>query len=411
MRRAVWALIALLGCSIVLIACGGGYSSGSGNTTSGLTKKAFVSNVFTGAIDIVDAANDLLDTHRIISDGGPTIMSMSPDKTATLVFASGTNVLDVVANAQETVAGKLQLTNPSESFFYLPDNKHVYVAVTNSGTIIAWDTSSTSTPPTIIAPNVRFLVHSNNGKYVLGFPNDTSDRIFFVDTTLTTPPASATSVGGFDRPIFAAFSSDDTKAYVLNCGPECGSASATASIQVIDLPSLALDGPPVPVPGGATHALLNGTTLYVAGTPQPEPLCVANPASTCGRLSVVNVSGVPSVSASYEINDGFHDHMILTSNSRLYIGAEFTCNAVRPSGNGCLSIFNTSSNAVVIPVVCGASCNGLADVTGMTNISGRNIAYVVEGGEVHVYDTTTDALKPNVSLDTSGKSWDVVNPN
>jgi hypothetical protein len=402
-----------LGCSVFLIACGGySSSSGTGVTTSGLTNRAFVSNQFSGAIDIIDASTDKLNTHRIIGDSNPTIMSLSPDKKATLVFTAGTDLLDVISNKDESVAGKLQLLGQSESFFFLPDNKTVYVAVRNTAAVVAWDTSA-GTTPSLTVPNVRWLAHSNNGKVVLAFPDDNSGNVYPIDTT-TSPPTVKPPVAGFDHPVFAVFSSDDSKAYVLNCGPECG--GTTAGIQVLDVASLTLSGAAVPVPGGATHALLNSSTLYVTGTPQPAPACVNNVNSpSCGRLTVVDVSAAPSVGNSYEIVDGFHDHMLMAPNNRVYVGSEFTCTAVRPSGNGCLSIYNTSANTVASPVVCGSACNGLADVTGMTNITqartdGRKVVYVVEGGEVHVYDTATGAQIPGVVVDTSGRSWDVVAP-
>jgi DNA-binding beta-propeller fold protein YncE len=389
---------------MLLVSCGG-YSAPTGSTTSTLTKRAFISNRFTSRIDIVNAAADTLSANFISTDASPAIMSLSPDKLTTLVFASGSNRINVIGNKAETSAGSLQLVDTTESFFYLPDNNTVYVAVRNTGQVVKWDTKAGTTVGITVA-NARHIVRSNNGKYVLAFPDDSSNTVYFIDTTAATP--TATAVTGFDRPVWAVFSSDDTVAYVLNCGPECG--GATAGVQILNTPALTL-GASVAVPGGATDALLSGSTLYVAGTPSPAPACVANLNSpTCGRLSVVSVSGAPSVSSSHEINDGYHDHMLMAANNRLFVGAEFTCTAIRPSGNGCLSIFNTSANTVAIPVVCGPSCGGLADVTGMSNISGRTVVYVIEGGEVHVYDTATDALKTGVSLDTTGRSWDVVSP-
>ena len=90
--------------------------------------------------------------------------------------------------------------------------------------------------------------------------------------------------GTYDRPISASFSLDGNTVYVLNCGPECG--GTTAGITVLQTGALLIDNiptvdplspsapsplaslgvpNPVPIPGGATAALSNGTTLYVAG--------------------------------------------------------------------------------------------------------------------------------------------------
>jgi hypothetical protein len=405
LRRAVIALTTLFLSSVLLIACSG-YNAPSSTTTSLLTNRAFVSNLAGSAIEIINAATDKLSAFTIAA-AGPTVMSLSPNKATTLVFNSSSNTLEVVSNHDEAAAGSVQLLGPADSFFYLPDNNIVYVAVRNSAQVVRWDTHAGTTLG-ITVPNVRRVVRSNNGHFVLAFPDDSSNTVYFIDTTVATPTAVA--VTGFDRPAWAVFSADDSVAYVMNCGPECG--GATASVQVLNTPAMTL-GTNIPVPGGATFGLLSSSTLYVAGTPGPvAPACVQNVNSpSCGRLSVINnVSSASSVSASYEINDGYHDHMLLAANNKLFVGAEFTCTAVRPSGNGCLSIFNTSANTVAIPVVCGPSCNGLADVTGMSNITGRMVVYVVEGGELHVYDSSTSALLSGVSLDISGRAWDVVNP-
>jgi DNA-binding beta-propeller fold protein YncE len=208
-------------------------------------------------------------------------MSLSPDKKTTLVFSSSTNRLDVIGNKDEIQAGLLQLTDKTESFFYLPDNKTVYVAVRNSGQVIKWDTSAGTTVGISNVFNVRWIVRSNNGNIILAFPDDNSNTVYFIDTTATTPIAVA--VTGFDRPVWAVFSSDDSKAYVMNCGPECGSASLNASVQILNLPAHTL-GASATVPG-ATHGLLDGNTLYVAGTP---------PTTACSSVPTTDCSSVPS---------------------------------------------------------------------------------------------------------------------
>lgn len=384
--------------------CGGG-SNPNAPIVSNLLKRAFVSNQFSGALDIVDAATDTVNSRRVILDPGPTAMSMSPDKKTVLVFTGGSNRLDVVSTAQEVQAGALQLQDKSESFFYLSDSKTVYVAVRNASQVIKWDTGAGSTIG-ITVPNVRWIVRSNNSQYVLAFPDDNSDKAYFIDTTATTPVAVQIPVA-FNRPVWAVFSSDDTKAYVMNCGPECG-GTGSASVQTINLPALTAAGPAQPVPG-ATHGLLTGTTLFVAGTP-PATACVGNTNQpTCGSLSKLDVSAGLGAPTSYEINNGYHDHMLLGPNNRLFIGAEFTCTVTQPNGNGCLSIFNTGSNTATIVAPCDSECGGLNDVTGMSAITGRNVVYVVEGGELHIYDTATDALQAR-QVDTVGRSWDVVSP-
>ena len=406
MQRAAWAIICLLLCSFLLVACGGYSSNTTTPITSGLLHKAFVSNTASGAIDIVDTTKDKLVPQRILGGSGPKYMTMSPDTKATLSYASGSGELDVIDNKNEAVAGKLALLSAlaaPQSFFYLGDNVKIYVAERNAGVVVQWDTKAGITTP-VTVPNAMRIVRSNNSKYVLAFPDDNSDTVYFINTTATT--LTAVAVTGFDRPVYAVFSPDDSFAYVVNCGVQCGGTAPGTGIQILNTPALTL-GSFLHLPA-ADFALLNGSTLYVPGTVPSTP-CTAAPTINCGVLSVVNASATPTLASTHEISDGYHDHMLLTTaNTRLYIGAENTCAAQAP--NGCLSIFNTSTNSVVIVPPCGTACNELNDITGMTNIAGRTVVYVIEGGEVHVYDSATDAQVPNVTIDTVGRSWDVVNP-
>ncbi|HSE48107.1 MAG TPA: hypothetical protein VLA96_02755 [Terriglobales bacterium] len=409
MRRLACAIILL---SVVFVwGCGGGSNTNTGPVTSGLTRRAFVSNQFTGALDIINATDDIVSAHRIGTDPGPTIMSLSPDKSIILV-ATGTGSgsrIDAIGTASEAVLGSLSLPDESISFFYQPDSKIVFVAVRNSGQVFRWDTSTATNSVTSVSiPNARRMVRSPDGKHILVFPEDSTDTVWYIDTTASTltPVRVGGAPGLFDRPVWAVFSSDSSKAWVLNCGPECGGASA--GVQVLTFPG-AVMGAAAGVPGGATYALLSGNTLYVAGTAPATPCAAPNTSLRCGALTKVDVSGAlnPSYPPTAEISDGYHDHMLLAANNRLYIGAEFTCAAVAP--NGCLSIFNTSSSAVVIVPPCGSACNSLNDISGMTTITGRNVVYVVEGGELRIYDSATDALQSK-QVDTVGRSWDVISP-
>jgi hypothetical protein len=68
-------------------------------------------------------------------------------------------------------------------------------------------------------------------------------------------------------------------------------------------------------------------------------------------------------------------------------------NNVTGEVRGCLSIFNTLNNSVLIP-----SDNG--DVTGLQSFSSREVEYVAEGGNLRVYDTLTDTLLENQYIST-----------
>jgi preprotein translocase subunit SecA len=47
------------------------------------------------------------------------------------------------------------------------------------------------------------------------------------------------------------------------------------------------------------------------------------------------------------------------------------------------------------------------DVTGMQPIANRNVAYVIEGGELRVVDTTTGRISTNIFIDIVGQAVDV----
>jgi hypothetical protein len=47
-------------------------------------------------------------------------------------------------------------------------------------------------------------------------------------------------------------------------------------------------------------------------------------------------------------------------------------------------------------------------VTGMAPVPNRNIVYVMEGGELRIYDTTTSAEAAGKLIDITGQAFDIV---
>lgn len=254
-------------------------------------------------------------------------------------------------------------------------------------------------------PNVQTVVSDGTGTELLAFNSNSSaayDYIYVITPSNAVPPfdtscysapnSVCTKVTGFDQPVYAVVSG--STAYVLNCGPQCGGTQA--SVAVFDLGSLTITKT-IPV-DAATWAFLNGSILYVAGTPTTNNDCSGqtwgNPpqpthAATCGRLDVVDINS-GTVTASIKITDGQHDRMDMSANGQLFIGS-LRCTTIgnvnNPNGEvrGCLSILNTNTGAVVIP-----PDNG--DVTGLQGFSQRDVEYVAEGGVLRVYDTTRNIL-------------------
>ena len=375
---------------LVLSACGGGSSSTSNNSaapTSGIQKRALITDRFNGITRIFDAATDTTKGNNITTGSGSSIMALFPDKAHTVVLDSATNTLAVLENKSETVVASFILPDATQSIAVSADNKTVYAAVRNapvlgqvSGQVVIVDITATTAAPaaTIQVPSVVRVVLSNNGSKLLAF-SDNSNQVAVIDTA----SKAVTYVGGFDRPVSAVFSSDDSTAYILSCGKECGGTQAR--VNALTMSSNAV-GPSVPL-DGATTALLDSGNLYVAGNNLGN-----------GRLNVISTSSMTVSKSSIAITNGYHSIMALGPNSLLFIGSTGCDNLTA----GCLSVYNTGTSTVV------NSAAGAGDTTGLQPITGRSIVYVIEGGELVIWDTTTAAPLPaSKQLDIVGQAWDV----
>jgi hypothetical protein len=421
--------IAVLIALWVTVSCGSyNNSSGSQQKTSGLKFRAFASNplrpLSTGGtapvLEIVDALQDRLSgfvVNLLGSNPNPGLMVLSPNKKFTLVFSASNNAVSVVDNAQEklvqsgtAILPSITLPGFTDSIVVGSDNLTAYAAVSSTpvvgqspGAVEVLNLSSGTISASLPISGAHTIVGSQSRNRILVF-GDRADTVTVIAPSLVgtnTDPRTTVQSSTFDHPVWAIFSSDDTTAYILNCGPECGGASA--SVTVFDL-NTNRPGTSIPV-DAATVGLLNGSTLYVAGTPPGTPCSSSTAATTCGMVNVIDL-GSMTVSGSAVITDGFHDRMELGSNGQLFIGAR-TCTNINIPANGsnsgevrgCLSIFNTSNSSVIVP-----PDNG--DVTGLQAITNRNVVYVVEQGELRIYDTTTDKLQSN-QVDILGQAIDV----
>ncbi len=344
--------------------CGGGNNGNTsvvtpnGNTINNpkgtLTNRAYISNQFSGNLQIVDSANDstayynssytntsttnqIADLSVNIPVGiSATFLALSPDRTMTAVYDPSAVDIDLVTNSTQTDAANVALPSWAAMAVFSTDSTTLYVptgnvTVTGSqpGAIqlisVANGTITTSYP----VPSVRWVALSPTGTTMLAFA-DNSDSMWFIDLTAST--ITPVAIPGFARPVNAFFSSDGNTAYVLNCGPQCGTNSP-ASVAQFDIPSKTIKAT-VEV-GGASVGLLNSTSLYVAGYP----------GGANGTFDAVDISSMTRTTASsILINDGQQSVMAL-NNNMLYIGAA-TCNNTI---TGCLSIVNVSTNTAVAP--------------------------------------------------------------
>ena len=423
MRRATLTVAVLLCATLGFVSCGGYSSPSSTQTSSGLAFKALVSNplqpgVFgpTPVLNVVDASRDVLSPFTVSLTGfgsEPGLMALAPNKSFTMVFSASNNSITLINNAAETVVQSgsgflppITLPDFTESMLVAPDNATGWAAVPNApvlgqdpGVVEVLRLGTASVQATLNIRGAHYIVMSHSGNRVLAM-GETSDTVTVISPSLIgTGNDPLTPVCCFDHPVGGLFSTDDSTAYIFNCGPECGGLAA--GVTVLDMntntivTTIAVEG--------ATAGLLSGSTLYVAGTPSaPGNDCAGTmtAATVCGRLDTVDTASM-SVTGSAVITDGYHTRVELGGNGQLFVGAKFCTNINNPPTEvrGCLSIFDTSTAAVVIPPATGT-------VTGMQAISGRGVVYVVQDGELRIYDTTTDQLQSR-QIDIIGQASDV----
>ena len=396
-----------------MVGCGGSGPSTPQVTTSGLTKRVLITNEQNGAVHLLDAQNDKF--NRSLATTSPTRIVTSGGQT--VILNSGVASISVIDDSKETVASVGVLLNPAVDVAVSKDGKTAYAAVRNSGLVEMFHTSDGTIVTTASVPSVTRLVMGPKGLKLLAFPDDpqslgTNPNSFFVIDTASNTVAPVLGLPAGAQPYTAVFDPsdpNDTTAFILFCGTECAGSAAPRVAKV----NFATPATPVvtPVGGapilGATVGLLSGANLFVAGTTTSPAGC---PLTACGSLQVIN-TGALTAGTAVPITDGLHTQMAITSNNHLYIGAS-SCTPGTVVNNlirGCLSIFNTGAAVSSTNPLFTAESAFRPDlnVTGLQPISGRTVIYVIQGGELDIYDFNTDSLTPN-QLDVVGHAVGVV---
>jgi len=220
----------------------------------------------------------------------------------------------------------------------------------------------------------------------------------------------------FDRPVKAVFSIDGGTAYVLNCGPECGGTTASVSILPVSpmifavgrssgtLPTNAtLASTRIAIPGGASNALVDSSTMYVVGQ---QPQQISGQTLFAGNLTVVNL-GNNTAGSSIAVSDGFPgaaSRILEADDNTLWIGMTKCNNGVRAATGqpyGCLTMYNTSTGSVTMLEPY------LGDATGIADVEGLHKIYTAEGGQVYIYSTTDGTAIDNQYVTVTGTAYDV----
>ena len=225
-------------------------------------------------------------------------------------------------------------------------------------------------------------------------------------------PVSTGSSASFDHPVKAVFSPDGSTVYVLNCGPECG--GTTASVTTIPITTSDLNTgvtgasgialvaqSNIAIPAGVTNAIFNGTTMYLAGQQLQSDGLFA------GNLTILNTQ-TNAITGTYAISDGTHNKMVFGDENTLWVGSS-RCQfgerykQVQAGANeqyGCLTMFNTSTNSVLLDSYKG-------DATGIAAITGLDKVYTAEGGQIYIYNTADGSQRDNSNVTVSGTAADV----
>jgi hypothetical protein len=453
LKRAVAALSVVFLVGFTLSSCGKSSAPSGGGT--GLKFRAFISQDVSNStgtaaagILIADANRDLL-AGRIGAGTGcgasilggslflPTTLIESNNRATTLAISLDNTQLQVISNSTEAATGCVDLSPAyTQSAVISADGSTAYAASPtvaipggSPGAVVGISLgTSVQITTKVPVPGAQFMVQSGDGSRFLVFSNnkDLLDTVTIVSPfnvipglqnalcpTASPPPTPPQQpvcqfVTGFDHPIYGFFSSDNTQAWVLNCGPQCGGTQA--SVQLLDLVH-GTAGTAVPL-GAAETAFMVNQTLYVTGTPPaPDNSCtgVTTAATSCGRLYVVDLPSM-TLTNTLVIADGYHTQMNI-QNGQLFIGSKNCTEIVPPplpatgEQRGCLTIVNTVPTTLVQGNVIFPSANG--DVTGIAPITNRTIMYVVQKGALNIYDTTTDKIFPLTSITIIGNAVDV----
>jgi hypothetical protein len=436
-------------------------------------------NGSSGSLQIVDASRDIRsnieDTIPFFSINGyssgfpGTILSF-PSELHAYVYSNSDGSLTNINYSTETSAGSVGSFESGSSAVAVPTAlTHYYGAEAAAGILEIID-NQTGGSYGLNLPNV-FKVVANKGDTValaMVRNSNTLYRVFKLNQNQYPTQAAAIQATGsadceptllpvycvapvpgtFDQPAAVYFSLDGTTAYVLNCGPECG--GKTASITLLQqgplnqnviavatgLPPYTgyippqVNPPNVPIPGGVTAALSDGTTLYLAGQQLQADGLFA------GFLTTLN-QATNTITGTYSISDGSHSKILFADNNTLWIGSQFCATGERhklfASGNttqaanyNCLTMVPLGVSKLVpqiipaineagsgIPAVTVPFPNQNNDqfyygsLTGLCWVESFNKVYTAYGGQVHVFKTVDGSEIDNQFVTVQGTALDV----
>jgi hypothetical protein len=424
---------------ILLTGCGQSYYfGGRALPPSGILNRVLIAvqnpgALTKGSLQIVDAYYDIRHSfnNKVASfsiagyaGADPQTIQNMPEEQVGAVYGAGDGSYALINYATEKQGSTISLPGASSSVYISRDQRYVFAANQTAHTLTVQD-RVLGTSYGLNVPNVYRVSINPSGTAALVFVQD-SNAIYSIYKLQNNQPTPSNAVdcepqnlpvycvlpvpGTFDRPTKAIFSPDGTTAYVLNCGPECGGTQASVSFLpvagiIIQSGAPVPPGAPtavsatVPIPGGDTDAIANGSLLYLAGQQlQPDGFFA-------GFLSILDTSA-KQVTGTYSISDGTHLKMLFADDNTLWIGSQLCTQGQRyhlgaTTNLGCLTMFNTANNSVTMIDSYKGDATGIAAVTGLSKV------YTAEGGQVYIYNTVTGASLDNSQVTVVGTAYDV----
>jgi hypothetical protein len=433
---------------------------------------AYSANGSSGGAEIIDGLRDLrgniqntIKTYFVsgYSEGQPTTIINFPEQTTGYIFSINDGNLTDINYSKESGSGPIGNFAPNApSVAATPLGNTFAGAAEQSGLLIVDINGATYD---LNLPNVDKVVIDRGGEVVLAMVRNSNQlyRVVKLPSTsnpvippgavdcepLLLPGACVIPVAGtYDRPSNVAFSLDGSTAYVLNSGPELGGSTAGITflqmaqlnmnlIPTVDPLSPGAPSPlsslpvanPIPIPGGVTTAVPDGTYLYLAG--QQLQASGAYKGLFAGNLTTVNLSTY-AVSSPVSISDGNHTRMLFADDNTLWIGSSQCANGVRnataatelasqgytdQAGNyNCLTVATTGTATPpiqILPAVVQSSGSTATvqvpypntdqnnyyygSATGICWVQTFHKVFTAYGGQIHAFytgGTITNALDP-----------------
>jgi len=408
-------------------------------------------NIIDGLRDIRSNVQNTIHSFQIAgyATGFPNLILDFPEQLRGYVWSSTTGGLSAIDYSKENVGASSNL--PANAAIAISETfNHYYAATENAGQWIVIDNTTQS--PSSYALNIAnvFQTVVNQGDTVaLAMVRNSSTiyRLVKLNPNQANPPGAVDCqpynlplycaipvVGTFDHPIGAYFSADGTTVYILNAGPEYGGTTASVTflqqgpLNVNSIPTASPDTSAfianVPVPGGVTAAISDGTTLYVSGQQRQSDGLFA------GRLSTINLATL-AVTGSYSISDGNHSKMLFADDNTLWIGSQACAVGERQhqaslgvttqaANYNCLTRFDLGAKtASIVPAITPGGATTVpypnqnadpyyyGDLTGICWVQNYHKVYTAYGGQVHAFNTPDGSEINNFFITVQGTALDV----